>query len=84
MSMQEIKTNLEQALPGSQVMVEDLTGTADHFQVIVVSTTFEGLSPIERHRVVYQVLGNDVASGAIHALSIKTYTPVQWKEIVGN
>lgn len=58
--------------------VDDLTGTSDHFQVTIVSDDFEGLSPIERHRKVYAALGPDVG-GAIHALSIKAYTPRQWE-----
>jgi stress-induced morphogen len=71
---QELKERIEQALPGSQVSVEDLTGGGDHFRAEVVSDRFDGLSRIEQHRLVYDVFGNDVG-GPIHALSIKTSTP---------
>jgi stress-induced morphogen len=71
---QELKERIEQALPGSQVAVEDLTGGGDHFRAEVVSDRFDGLSRIEQHRLVYDVFGNDVG-GPIHALSIKTSTP---------
>ena len=60
--------------------MDDLTGTSDHFQVTIISDTFEGLSPIERHRKVYEALGSDVG-GAIHALSIKAYTNKQWETV---
>ena len=71
---QELKERIEQALPGSRVSVEDLTGGGDHFRAEVVSDRFDGLSRIEQHRLVYDVFGNDVG-GPIHALSIKTSTP---------
>lgn len=79
-SSEQIKTTLEDQFSGSKVAVDDLTGTSDHFQVTIVSDDFEGLSPIERHRKVYAALGPDVG-GSIHALSVKAYTPDQWKRM---
>jgi stress-induced morphogen len=73
-SAEELKTRIEQALPGSRAQVEDLTGGGDHFRAEVVSDRFEGLSRIEQHQIVYGVFGDEVG-GAIHALSIKTSTP---------
>lgn len=79
-TVDQIKTTLQEKISGSQVAVDDLTGTSDHFQVTVVSDSFEGLSLIERHRKVYDALGSDVG-GAIHALSIKAYTNKQWASL---
>jgi stress-induced morphogen len=73
---EELKDRIETALPGAEVSVEDLTGGGDHFRAEVVSDRFEGLSRIEQHRLVYDVFGNEVG-GPIHALSIKTSTPVR-------
>ena len=73
---QYIKSTIETKLPNSTVEVSDLTGTGDHFQVTVISELFEGKTPIERHRMIYDIFGKDVG-GAIHALSIKAYTPDQ-------
>ena len=70
----ELKQRIEQALPGSDVQVEDLTGGGDHFRAEVVSDRFDGLSRIEQHKLVYDVFGNEIG-GAIHALSLKTSTP---------
>ena len=36
-SAEQIKTTLEEKINGSQVAVDDLTGTSDHFQVTIVS-----------------------------------------------
>ncbi|CAN5231342.1 BolA/IbaG family iron-sulfur metabolism protein [soil metagenome] len=70
----ELKQRIESALPGAQVQVQDLTGGGDHFRAEVVSDRFTGLSPIEQHKLVYGVFGDEVGA-AIHALSIKTSTP---------
>ncbi len=73
-SAEELKTRIEQALPGSTAAVEDLTGGGDHFRAEIVSDRFDGLSRLEQHRLVYDVFGDEVG-GPIHALSIKTSTP---------
>ena len=71
---EDLKRRIEDALPGSQAEVEDLTGGGDHFRAEIVSDRFDGLSRIDQHRMVYDVFGDEVG-GPIHALSIKTSTP---------
>ena len=71
---EELKTRIEQAIPGATAVVEDLTGGGDHFRAEVVSDRFGGLSRIDQHKLVYDVFGNEVG-GPIHALSLKTSTP---------
>ena len=73
-SAEELKTRIEQALPGSTAAVEDLTGGGDHFRAEIVSEDFGGLSRIEQHQLVYSIFGDEIG-GAIHALSLKTSTP---------
>lgn len=72
-SLDVLKTTIEAGIENSEVEVIDLTGTNDHFQVRVVSNAFAGKSAIQRHRMVYDLFGNDVGN-AIHALSIKALT----------
>ena len=72
-STDELRNRIEQALPGSDVRVEDLTGGGDHFRAEVVSERFEGLSRIEQHQLVYGIFGAEIG-GPIHALSLKTST----------
>jgi BolA protein len=45
-----------------------------HFRVKVVSTCFAGLKPLQRHRLVNDVLSSLLASD-VHALSMETLTP---------
>ena len=73
-SAEELKARIEQAIPGSTVAVEDLTGGGDHFRAEVVAERFEGLSRIQQHQLVYSVFGDEIG-GPIHALSLKTETP---------
>jgi stress-induced morphogen len=67
----ELKRRIEDALPGAEVHVEDLTGGGDHFRAEVASERFDGLTRIEQHKLVYDVFGEEIG-GPIHALSIKT------------
>jgi stress-induced morphogen len=73
-SAHQLKERIQEALPGSEVLVEDLTGGGDHFRAEVVSDRFAGLSRLQQHKLVYDVFGGEVG-GPIHALSIKTSTP---------
>ena len=45
-----------------------------HFSVIIVADIFEGQNLLQRHRIIYDALG-DAMQTDIHALSIKAYTP---------
>ena len=50
-------------------------GTGEsHFRILVVSKAFSGKSRVERHRLVNELLADELA-GRIHALSLKTYAP---------
>jgi acid stress-induced BolA-like protein IbaG/YrbA len=77
----EIKTTLTNALPVSLVETQDLTGGGDHWQVILVSSAFEGKGLIEQHRMVNDALKEPLADQRIHALSLKTYSPAQWEKL---
>jgi acid stress-induced BolA-like protein IbaG/YrbA len=79
MDPKEIRAILEAALPGADVEVIDTTGTLDHFQARVVSAAFEGKSLVEQHQLVQRPLREAVDDGRIHALSVKTMTPEQWR-----
>jgi stress-induced morphogen len=56
------------------VRVNDMTGTDDHFQAVVVSNEFQGKLTIARHRMIYEALG-EAMKERIHALSLTTLTP---------
>ena len=74
----EIIKLIKQSLPDAHVLAEDMTGTADHFQIHVVSNAFEGKTLIDQHRMVQKALQEALDDGRIHAVQIKTQTPAQW------
>lgn len=75
----QIRERLEQAFSPKSLDITDDShqhighpGAKDgrgHFSVRIVSTRFSGHSPIERHRMVYEALG-DLMLTDIHALRI--------------
>ena len=77
MQSEEVKRQIEAAIPDSEVVVKIDDG--GHYWVSVVSEAFAGKMPLSKERMVHAALGDAVTSGAIHAIHIKTYTPDEWK-----
>ncbi len=79
-----IRTRLAAALaPESLEVIDDSASHAGHagaksggghFEVIIVAQAFAGLGLLQRHRLIYDALG-DVMGREIHALSIKAFSP---------
>ena len=73
MAAERLENLLRDAFPDAgEVVVEDRTGGGDHFQVIVASDRFAGLSLLEQHRLVNEALAEPLRDGTIHELRIKT------------
>jgi sulfur transfer protein SufE/stress-induced morphogen len=82
-----IEEKLEEALTPTELEVEDVSyqhaghsgvergSTETHFNVKVVSESFEGRSLLKRHRLVYDLLKDELQTGGVHALSLITKTP---------
>jgi len=66
-----IKASIEAAIDCTTV---EVGGDGQHFEALVVSDAFRGLSRLARHRLVYAALG-DRMRAEIHALSMTTVTP---------
>jgi len=78
LSADAIRARIVGELPGAEVEVRDTTGSNDHFEARVVSAAFEGLTMIQQHQRVYAPLRDWLATGELHALALKTYTPAAW------
>ena len=48
-----------------------------HYIATIVSEAFAGKSAIERHRMVYTLLADEMRND-IHALALTTRTPAEW------
>ena len=79
MNADKVRELIQNGIAGSAAEVIDTTGTNDHFSAIVISDSFEGLSLIEQHHMVYKAVGSYMTN-EIHALEIKTFSKKQWKE----
>lgn len=53
-------------------------GDGHHFEAVIVSSEFEGKRRVARHQLVYAALG-DRMRAEIHALSMQTMTPEEFK-----
>ena len=69
-----IEQMIRAGLPDAEVRVTGDDGV--QFDAEVVSPSFEGKATLQRHRMVYATLGK-LMGNEIHALSLKTVTPVE-------
>ena len=58
-------------------------GSESHFKVIIVSKEFQGKMLMARHRLVNQLLADELAH-FIHALTLHTMTHEEWLEKGGS
>ena len=71
---ESIKTAIEARIRCEHI---DVRGDGQHWEAVIVSEAFEGLSRVRQHQLVYTALGERMRE-EIHALSMTTLTPVQW------
>jgi acid stress-induced BolA-like protein IbaG/YrbA len=70
--------SIEQSIrAGLEVTHLAVSGDGAHFEAIVVSPAFAGLTRVRRHQLVYGTLGARMG-GEIHALSMQTFSPDEW------
>ena len=75
-----IESKIKEKVKTTHIEVIDLRG-GDHIQVILVSPDFENKSLVEQHKIVYDILSNEMGSNEIHALTLKTYSPNDWERV---
>jgi acid stress-induced BolA-like protein IbaG/YrbA len=57
----------------------EVEGDGQHFNAVIVSDAFVGKRLIQRHQLVYAALGDRMRE-EIHALSMKTLTPEEFRK----
>lgn len=77
MNPEDVEKMIEAGLPECEVKV---TGDGSHFEAIVIGEDFDGLSLVKKQQKVYATLGDNITNGAIHALTIKTYTAAEYEK----
>ena len=76
---EEIQSLIRGAIPDAQVQVHDMTGGGDHYEAVVVSSSFAGKTKVNRHRMVYGALQAAMVQ-RIHALALTTLTPDELRQ----
>lgn len=74
-----VKSLLDAAFPNAKIALDDLTGTRDHYKLVIVTDLFEGKSRVQRQMMINEVL-KEPLKGPLHALTMETYTETQWTE----
>ena len=69
--IQEIKKLIITSIPDASIEIKDLVGDSNHYEAIIKSKLFNGLSRIEQHKLVYKSLKGKMGN-ELHALSITT------------
>ena len=69
-----IEDSIRAGLPCTHLQVQ---GDGAHFEAVIVSPQFAGLSRVRQHQLVYAALGDRMRE-EIHALSMKTFSPDEW------
>lgn len=77
MDLQEVKQQLQGALGNCEI---EINGDGQHFDILAIGTHFEGLSRVKRQQAVYAVLNPWIASGQMHAVNMRIFTPAEWAQ----
>lgn len=67
----KIKASIDNVVEASAVDQSD--GCGAKFLITVITSSFKGLAPLKRHRLVHAALGEDKEK--IHAMTLVTKTP---------
>lgn len=76
MTAEEIRATILSGLACEHCTLE---GDGRHWYATIVSDQFTGKRAIQRHQMVYATLGARMHTDEVHALSMKTLTPEEWK-----
>ena len=77
MTADDIRKLIAEHLACEHLVVD---GDGRHWYVLIVSAAFEGKRQIQRHQLVYGAVREHMESEALHALSMKTFTPDEWAQ----
>lgn len=77
MTPDNVKQLIEAGLTNAEVQVD---GDGAHFTAIVICPQFANKSRVQKQQLVYDTVRSQLMDGTLHALSVKTYTPEEWKE----
>jgi len=72
MDIDELRTVLSSGLGDCDI---DIQMDGNKISLSLIADIFAGLSRVKRQQLVYSLLNDMIASGAIHAVTMRTVTP---------
>ena len=81
LTVSEVVQLVQKGISDAKVMVE---GQGCDLLITVVSSQFIDLALVKKQQLVMATLKEPLASGKLHAVSIKAYTPDEWQELPAN
>lgn len=72
----EVEALIASAFPHAEIHIE---GQGCDLGITVISEHFAGLTLVKQHQSIMNALNAPLASGRLHAITLKTYTPEQWQ-----
>lgn len=77
MNIEQLTQILKEAFPEAEVAV---SGQAGKFDLRIVDDQFDGKRTVTRQQAVYAPLNSYIASGAVHAVTIRAMTKDEWRK----
>jgi monothiol glutaredoxin len=77
-SHSEVEALISQTYPNAVIHI---VGEGCNLEIGVISEQFAGLAMLKQHQGVMDTLQAPLASGRLHAVTLKTYTPEQWQAL---
>ncbi len=82
MDQRQVVERIQLAVPeASDIKVE---GADCDFTVLILSDSFDGVSLVKRQQMVLARFSDELATGELHALTVKAHTPSEWQARKGN
>jgi acid stress-induced BolA-like protein IbaG/YrbA len=80
MDENEIINRVKQLYPDAVI---DVAGADCNFELFVISDTFEGMNTLKRSQPILGLFREELATGKLHALSVKAKTPKEQAGVAG-
>jgi stress-induced morphogen len=73
--VEDLTALIKGGFPDAEIEITDKTGMRDHYMIRVVSSRFDGVNILDRHRQVMAQLQPAMQDGRLHAAEIQTALP---------
>jgi monothiol glutaredoxin len=75
LTSRDVEQLVQKGIPDAKILVE---GDGCDLLIVVVSKQFTDLTLVKKQQLVMATLKEPLASGKLHAVSVKAYTPDEW------